>query len=76
MTPAELAALFRFLRARLEEGFFVRCWTTNEEGASLLRRGETAIQSMWSPIYNALGPVAPFVAKPCPKKATAPGMAA
>ena len=55
MTPSELVALFRFLRAKREEGFFVRCWATNEEGAGLLRRGETAIQSMWSPMYNDLG---------------------
>jgi putative spermidine/putrescine transport system substrate-binding protein len=68
MTPAELAGLFRFLRARLDEGFFARCWTTNEEGALLLRRGETAIQSMWSPIYNQLGPVAPFIREAAPEE--------
>ena len=28
MSPAEIAALFKFLGAKREEGFFRRCWST------------------------------------------------
>ncbi len=61
MTPAELTALFAFLRAKREEGFFVRCWRTGSEAASLFRQGEIAVQSMWSPAYYELGPATEFV---------------
>ncbi len=68
MTPAELAALFAFLRDKREDGFFVRCWRTSQEAAALLRRGETAAQSMWSPAYNELGPSAEFVREAVPEE--------
>jgi putative spermidine/putrescine transport system substrate-binding protein len=58
MTPSEVAALFRFLRAKHEEGFFLRCWSTGLEAAELFRSGQAAVQSMWSPAYNELGPAA------------------
>jgi putative spermidine/putrescine transport system substrate-binding protein len=55
MSPVDIAALFKFLSAKREEGFFRRCWRTGQEAAELFRRGEVAIQSMWSPAYNELG---------------------
>jgi putative spermidine/putrescine transport system substrate-binding protein len=68
MTPSELAALFRFLRARLEEGFFLRCWTTGLEAAELFRSESAAIQSMWSPAYNDLGEAAAHVREAEPEE--------
>lgn len=68
MTPAELATLFRFLREKLEEGFFLRCWRTGQQAAELFRRGEAAIQSMWSPAYNELGPAAEHVREAEPEE--------
>jgi len=68
MTPAELTALFRFLRGKCDEGFFLPCWTTVEEAGALFRRGEAAIQSMWAPAYNELGPVAGFVREAAPEE--------
>jgi putative spermidine/putrescine transport system substrate-binding protein len=56
MSPAELTTLFKFLHAKVEEGFLLPCWTTSQEAANLFRRGEAAIQSMWSPAYTELGP--------------------
>ena len=68
MTPSELVALFRFLRREARGRFFVRCWATNEEGARLLRRSDTAIQSMWSPMYNDLGRARPHVREAAPEE--------
>jgi putative spermidine/putrescine transport system substrate-binding protein len=68
MSPTELAALFAFLRAKREEGFFLRCWSTGQEAAGLFRRGEAAIQSMWSPAYNELGPAAEYVREAVPEE--------
>ena len=67
MSPAELTKLFEFLRAKLEEGFFLPCWTTSREAADLFRRGEAAIQSMWSPAYAELGP-ADYVREAAPEE--------
>jgi putative spermidine/putrescine transport system substrate-binding protein len=61
MTPAELSALFAFLRVKCEQGFFVRCWSTAQEAAALFQRGEVAVQSMWSPAYGMLGSAAEYV---------------
>ena len=68
MTPAELAALFRFLRAKLDEGFLLPCWSDAEEAASLFRQGRTAVQSMWSPVYNRLGEAAPYIREAVPEE--------
>jgi putative spermidine/putrescine transport system substrate-binding protein len=68
MTPAELAALFKFLGAKQEEGFFLRCWTTGQEAAKLFRSGRAAIQSMWSPVYNDLGQAAAFIREAEPEQ--------
>lgn len=66
MSPFELAALFAFLRGKLDEGFFVRCWSTAQESARLFKRGEAVAQSMWSPAYGMLGPVAEYVRESVP----------
>jgi len=66
MTPYEIASLFKFLRGKLDEGFLTRFWTTAQESAGLLLRGEAAIQSMWSPAYGMLGPVAERVREAVP----------
>ena len=58
MSPAELTQLFAFLRDKAREGFFLPCWTTSRQAAQAFRRGEAAIQSMWSPAYTELGPSA------------------
>jgi putative spermidine/putrescine transport system substrate-binding protein len=55
MSPAELTQLFAFLRDKAREGFFLPCWTTSRQAAQAFRRGEAAIQSMWSPAYTELG---------------------
>jgi putative spermidine/putrescine transport system substrate-binding protein len=68
MTPSELAALFRFLRAKHAEGFFLRCWSTGSEAADLFRTGQAAVQSMWSPAYNELGPAASRVRESEPEE--------
>jgi putative spermidine/putrescine transport system substrate-binding protein len=68
MTPAELAALFKFLRDKQEEGFFLRCWSTSQEAAKLFRSGRAAIQSMWSPVYNELGQAASFIREAEPEQ--------
>jgi len=61
MSPTELAALFAFLRTKLNEGFFVRCWSTAQEAAELFKRGEAGVQSMWSPAYGMLGAASEYV---------------
>lgn len=61
MSPLELDALFAFLRRKLDEGFFFRCWSTAQEAADLFKRGEAGIQSMWSPAYAMLGRAAEHV---------------
>lgn len=61
MTPSELDALFAFLRGKLNEGFFVRCWSTAQEAANLFKREEAGIQSMWSPAYAMLGNASQYV---------------
>lgn len=66
MSPAEIAALFKFLRAKRQEGFVHCCWRTAQEAAALFRRGEVAVQSMWSPAYNELGSAAQFVREAVP----------
>jgi putative spermidine/putrescine transport system substrate-binding protein len=68
MTPAELTALFRFLREKMEEGFFLPCWSESEEAANLFRRGRAAAQSMWSPAYNFLGEAAPYIREAVPEE--------
>jgi putative spermidine/putrescine transport system substrate-binding protein len=61
MTPSELGELFTFLQGKLNEGFFVRCWSTAQEAAGLFKRGEAGVQSMWSPAYGMLGAAAEYV---------------
>jgi putative spermidine/putrescine transport system substrate-binding protein len=66
MSPSEIGALFKFLRAKHEEGFFRPCWRTGQQAAKLFRRGEVAIQSMWAPAYNGLGRAAAVVKEAVP----------
>ncbi len=68
MTATELKALFRFLRAKADEGFLLPCWTTGAEAAELFRRGEAAVQSMWSPAYNDLGDAAEYIREASPEE--------
>lgn len=68
MTPAELSSLFGFLHAKRQEGAFLRCWSTGHEAAGLFRNGEAAIQSMWSPAYNVLGPATEYVRESAPEE--------
>jgi putative spermidine/putrescine transport system substrate-binding protein len=68
MNPAELSALFAFLRDKLDQGFFARCWSTAQEAAGLFKRGEVAVQSMWSPAYGMLGPAAAHVRESEPEE--------
>jgi putative spermidine/putrescine transport system substrate-binding protein len=66
MTPGDVTRLFRFLRSKQEDGF-IRCfWSTAQEAAALFRRGEVAVQSMWSPAYNELGDAARYVREAVP----------
>jgi putative spermidine/putrescine transport system substrate-binding protein len=54
------------LRSKQKDGF-IRCfWSTAQEAAALFRRGEVAVQSMWSPAYNELGSAAQFVREAVP----------
>jgi putative spermidine/putrescine transport system substrate-binding protein len=48
MSPAEIGALFKFLKDKRKEGFVRRCWRTGEQAAKLFRDGDVVIQSMWS----------------------------
>jgi putative spermidine/putrescine transport system substrate-binding protein len=66
MSPSEIAALFRFLKDKREEGFVRCCWRTGQQAAKLFRRGEVTIQSMWSPAYNELGAVSAVVKEAVP----------
>jgi putative spermidine/putrescine transport system substrate-binding protein len=66
MTPAEIGALFKFLKDKRKEGFFYRCWRTGEQAAKLFRDGDVVIQSMWSPAYNELGSAAAVVKEAVP----------
>ncbi len=68
MTATELVALFRFLRAKCDEGFLLPCWTTGDEAAKLFRRGTAVVQSMWSPAYNQLEGAAPFIREAVPEE--------
>lgn len=68
MTPSELAALFRFLRAKGDEGFFLPCWTTSAEAAERFRRGKAVVQSMWSPTYSQLGEASEFIREAVPEE--------
>lgn len=68
MTVAEIDALFDFLRARRQEGFFYRCWSTAQEAGHLFRARHVAIQSMWSPAYNELGGEASVVKEATPQE--------
>jgi putative spermidine/putrescine transport system substrate-binding protein len=61
MSPSEIDALFGFLQAKADEGFFARCWSTAQEAAGLFKREEAAVQSMWSPAYGLLGAAAEHV---------------
>ncbi len=61
MSPSELGALFAYLQVKLNEGFFVRCWSTGQEAAGLFKRGEAGVQSMWSPAYGMLGATSEYV---------------
>ena len=66
MSPAEIGALFKFLKDKRKEGFFRRCWRTGEQAAKLFRDGDVVIQSMWSPAYNELGSAAAVVKEAVP----------
>jgi putative spermidine/putrescine transport system substrate-binding protein len=66
MSPSEIGALFRFLRDKRQEGFVRRCWRTGQQAATLFRRGDVAIQSMWSPAYNELGSASAVVREAVP----------
>ena len=66
MSPAEIDALFKFLRTQRQEGFFRCCWRTAQEAAVLFRRGDVVVQSMWSPAYNELGDATQFVREAVP----------
>jgi putative spermidine/putrescine transport system substrate-binding protein len=66
MSPSEIGALFRFLRDKRQEGFVRRCWRTGQQAATLFRRGDVAIQSMWSPAYNELGRASAVVREAVP----------
>jgi putative spermidine/putrescine transport system substrate-binding protein len=68
MTPAELAALFRFLREKADEGFFLPCWSTADQAAGSFIRGEAVVQSMWAPAYARLGPAADYVREATPEE--------
>jgi putative spermidine/putrescine transport system substrate-binding protein len=58
MTVAEIDALMAVLNRRRQQGFFRAIWQDGEEAATLIRNGEVAAQSMWSPVYGQLGEAA------------------
>lgn len=55
MTVPEIDALMAFLHQRRQQGFFRDVWRDGDEAAYLVRSGQVAAQSMWSPVYGALG---------------------
>jgi putative spermidine/putrescine transport system substrate-binding protein len=56
MTIEEINALMALLEDRRRQGYFCGAWRDGDAAARLIRDGAVAVQSMWSPVYGALGP--------------------
>ena len=54
MTVEEIDSLMRVLHQHRQQGYFRAIWRDGEEAASLVRNGQVAVQSMWSPVYGDL----------------------
>ena len=66
MTVAEVDALMAFLNDRRQQGYFRAVWRSAEEAALLIRTDQLSAQSMWSPVYGDLGPMAGVIAEANP----------
>jgi len=66
MSPAEIGALFKFLKDKRKEGFVRRCWRTGEQAPIVSGTVRWVIQSMWSPVYSELGNAAAIVKEAVP----------
>jgi putative spermidine/putrescine transport system substrate-binding protein len=66
MTVAEIDALMSFLNDLRQQGFFRAVWRNAEEAGQLIRDEQVSAQSMWSPVYGALGAMADVVAEAAP----------
>lgn len=56
MTVDEINALMALLEDRRAQGYFCGTWRNADAAARFVRRGDVAVQSMWSPVYGKLGP--------------------
>ena len=66
MTVAEIDALMGLLNDLRQQNYFRAVWRTAAEAAQLIRDDELSVQSMWSPAYGDLGPMASVVAEASP----------
>ena len=66
MTTSEIDALMALLNDRRKQGYFRAIWRNGAEASRLIREGAVAAQSMWSPPYGDLGPMAGLFAEAVP----------
>lgn len=66
MTIPEIDELMGLLESRRRQGYFVAAWRNGADAARLLQEEQVAVQSMWSPAYGDMGPMADVFVEAAP----------